>query len=466
VVKDIHTLNEPELRIGNLSYSTLRPKSEFPKMILNPAALRLSVSDISFNTLNKHFKFHLDSVVVQEIAHTLIGKKNDTLQLEAKALGVGNITYEKGQKIQVENLLKTANWWAQNVNVHYNTQKQLMMAKGLSAIGEGQTYVSLDSFHLLNRNTKEEVWNANAYEKGYETITGGKLLISGIGVALPEKKPVITISKFRSNNLHFTTEKDKTKLEDTIDYRPLLTRMFTNIPIPLKIDSVLLNNARVDAHEISKKTGQRTHIFFSDINGYLKNVKTWDIQQKDTLDMRVRALFYGTDQLRLHFKQSYDDTLQGFWMRVRMSHFNMPEMNKLLTPLMGLKIHSGTIDSLLLVANGNDYFAYGTMDLRFHDLHAKILKTEDSKGKLLISIENFLAGLILPKHDNGRTNLLFKDRLRKRSIFNFWAKIGLEGLLTNLGIKKDKKERKLFENSVEKYNLPEKYWEDIDDLNP
>jgi hypothetical protein len=466
LIKDLHTLDEPEVKIGSLTYSTLQPKSQIAKLTLDPGSLELSVSHLSFNTITKHYKMHVDSVVVGKISHTLLGKKEDTLYLTADALGVGNFDYEKGQKINIESFLNTTRWWAQNAGVQYNTIGQRIMATGLSAMGEGVALVSLDSFYVLNRATKEEVWKSNIYEKGYETITGGKLLISGISIALPEKKPVVNISKFKSTNLHFTTEKDKTKLEDTIDYRPLLTQMFIKIPLSLKIDSVLLNNARVDAHEISKKTGLRSHILFSDINGYLKNVKTWDVQPNDTLDMRVRARFFGTDQLRLHFKQSYDDSLQGFWMRVRMSHFDMPEMNKLLTPLMGLKIQSGTIDSLLLVANGNDYFAYGTMDLRYHDLHAKIAITKDSKGKLLIELENFFVDLLLRNHDNGRTNLLFKERLRKRGIFNFWAKIGLEGLLTNLSIKRDKKERKRFENSIEKYNLPEKYWEDIDDLKP
>nr|MCU0387981.1 hypothetical protein [Chitinophagaceae bacterium] len=393
LLQDLHTMDEPEVKIGRLTYSTFQPKSQIAKLTLNPGALHLVASNVSFNTITKHYKLHVDTIEVEKITHTIFGKKNDTLHLNADALGVGNIDFEKGQKIQIESLLNTTRWWAKNAQVQYNTPNQLMMAKGLSANGEGQAFVSLDSFYLLNRATKEAVWNSNAYEKGYQTITGGKLLISGMSIALPEKKPVITISKFKSTNLHFTTEKDKTKLEDTIDYRPLLTQMFTKIPLSLKIDSVLLNNARVDAHEISKKTGQRTHIFFSDINGYLKNVKTWDVQPNDTLDMRLRTRFYGTDQVRLHFKQSYYDSLQGFWMRVRMSHFNMPEMNKLLTPLMGLKIESGIIDSLLLVANGNDYFAYGTMDLRYHDLHAKIAKTKDSKGKLLISLENFFVDL-------------------------------------------------------------------------
>jgi hypothetical protein len=75
---------------------------------------------------------------------------------------------------------------------------------------------------------------------------------------------------------------------------------------------------------------------------------------------------------------------------------------------------------------------------------------------------NFLTGIFLRTHDNGRTDYLFKERLRKRSIFNFWGKIALEGLLTNLGVKSDKAERRKFEKSVKAYDLPEKYWQDDD----
>lgn len=466
LISNIFSGKNSELSIGNISYKTLKPRGEFNKLKISPEALQFSISNVAFNPLTKHYKGHVDSVVVHKISHRMVGKKSDTLDLAADLIGVGDFLYEKGQKLEIEKLLQTAKWWAQNGQIQYNTSQKLIMAKGAYLKGGSTASLAIDSFSILNRASKEEVWNASAYEKGYEAITGGKLMLSGVGIAFSEKKPKLDVQKLSVQNLHFTTEKDKTKLEDTLDYRPLLTGMFTGMALPLKIDSVLLSNARVDAHEISKKTGKRTHIFFNDISGYLKNVKTWDIQERDTLDMRVRAQFYGTDQIRLHFKQSYDDSLQGFWMRVRMSHFNMPEMNPLLTPLMGLKITSGTIDSLLLVVNGNDYFSYGTMDLRYHNLHAKLAKSEDGKGNLLVGIENFFIDLVLRNHDNGRTNLLFKERVRKRSTFNFWAKIGLEGLLTNLGIKRDKKEKKRFESSVERFNLPEKYWDEIDDLNP
>lgn len=463
ILNDIHTFNQPEIFVGSMLYKTTNPKSEIRGLAIHPSAIEINLSQVRYNTISKHYSLHVDKAQVENITHTIYGKKQDTIQLKAGEIGLGNFDYAKGDSIMVDKILYHSNWWLKDANVQFRTPKKSISAWKIHAAGSPSVSLALDSFAIINQLSKEATWQLTPYEKGYETITGGKLLLSDIRVQMADKKPLVEAAKMHSDNLHFTTSKDKTKLEDTVNYRPLLTQMFARMPIKLKIDSLLLNNGRVDAHEISKKTGKETHIFFSEINGYVKNVKTWDVQENDTLDTRVRARFFGTDPLRLHFKQSYDDTLQGFWMRARMSHFNMPEMNKLLTPLMGLKIESGTIDSLLLVANGNDYFAYGTMDLRYHNLHAKILKTADSKGKFLISIENFFAGLLLRKHDNGRTNLLFKERLRKKSIFNFWAKIGLEGLLTNLGVKSDKKERKQFEKTVEKFNLPEKYWEDIDD---
>jgi hypothetical protein len=444
-------------------YKTTNPKSEISGIQIHPSAIQVNLSRVKYNTISRFFSMHVDTLQAQNITHTIFGKKQDTIQLDAGTIGLGGFDYAKGDSLSVNKIIYNTKWWLKEGNIHFRTPVKNIQAWKMNAYGNNIVSMELDSFAIINQLSKEATWQSSPYEKGYETITGGKLSLADIRMEMKDKKPSFQLGKMTAQNLHFTTSKDKRKPEDTIAYRALLTQMFTRIPLQLKLDSLLLSNARVDAHEISKKTGKETHIFFSEMNGYLKNVKTWDIHENDTLDMRVKANFYGTDPLRLHFKQSYDDSLQGFWMRVRMSHFNMPEMNKLLTPLMGLKIESGTIDSLLLVANGNDYFAYGTMDLRYHDLHAKIATSIDTKGKLLIGIENFFVDLILRNHDNGHTNLMFKERLRKRGIFNFWAKIGLEGLLTNLGIKRDRKERKEFEETIDKYNLPDKYWEDIDD---
>lgn len=464
-LQQLKTMDEngsPLLSASHIRYQTNNPKVEFKERTIEPAALGFTASNLAYNPQKKILRLHVDSAFIHQISQTLIGKKQDTLHLSVGHLSAGNFLFDKKDTLDWQQLIRTVSWRATDLNLAYHTPKQMIHAWGIKVAGNQIISLSLDSFAINHRLSRAEVWASTPYEKGYETIKGGAIRANDISLAFNNKKPVVSIQKLHSNNLHFTTAKDKTKQEDTIDYRPLLTKTLMKIPLDLFMDSLLIANARVEANEISKKTGQETSIFFTEVNGYLQNVKTRNVQPADTLDMRIRARFYGTDVVRLHFRQSYFDSLQEFWMRVRMSHFEMPEMNRLLVPLMGLKIQAGTVDSLLMVAKGNDYFAYGTMDLRFHNLKVKLLKTEETKGKFFIGIANFATSVFLRKHDNSRTNLLYKERIRKRSIFNFWGKIALEGLLTNLGIKSDRKERRKFKKSLEALNLPDKYWQDED----
>jgi hypothetical protein len=112
-----------------------------------------------------------------------------------------------------------------------------------------------------------------------------------------------------------------------------------------------------------------------------------------------------------------------------------------------------------LLINGNKYFAYGTMDLRYHKMSVRLLSKKDgSEQYFLAGTINWLANQIVRRHDNGRPNLVFKNRVVKRGQFNYLSKIGVEGLLTNIGIKTDRKERKKFKKNLHKYKLPTNYW--------
>jgi hypothetical protein len=145
-------------------------------------------------------------------------------------------------------------------------------------------------------------------------------------------------------------------------------------------------------------------------------------------------------------------------MRIRMGNFDMPKINALLSPLMRLQMRSGYIDTLTLIVKGNDYFSYGTINMNYHDLHVRYLgKNEDEKffmnGPLNWMVNRFIRG-----SDEGRTNLLFRKRARKRGQFNFWGKIAMEGLLSDIGLKRDDAERKAFEKTIKEFELPGNYW--------
>ena len=71
---------------------------------------------------------------------------------------------------------------------------------------------------------------------------------------------------------------------------------------------------------------------------------------------------------------------------------------------------------------------------------------------------NWLVNQFIRSSDEGKTNLLFRRRNRKRGQFNFWGKIAMQGLLSDIGLKRDDAERKAFEKTVRKMDLPANYW--------
>jgi len=230
------------------------------------------------------------------------------------------------------------------------------------------------------------------------------------------------------------------------------------LPYPIQIDSIKLSNSTIRYNEIVQKTGKEGKVFIDNVEGLITNVKNYNIQEHDSLIMIIKSRLYGKGETKFNFRQSYTDSLQGFWMRVRMGHMDMQEMNALLRPQMSLQIRSGIIDTLTLLTNGNKYFAYGTMDIRYRKMSVMLLGKNGDGEYFLSGTINWLVNQMVRRHDNGKPNLVFKKRTVKRGQFNFLSKIGIEGVLTNIGIKTDRKERKKFKKNLHKYKLPVNYW--------
>jgi hypothetical protein len=67
--------------------------------------------------------------------------------------------------------------------------------------------------------------------------------------------------------------------------------------------------------------------------------------------------------------------------------------------------------------------------------------------------------VVLRGHDNGKPNLLLKERVQKRGQFNYWGKIAIEGLLSNIGLKSNRAERKSLQKQKRIYQMPTDYME-------
>jgi hypothetical protein len=96
------------------------------------------------------------------------------------------------------------------------------------------------------------------------------------------------------------------------------------------------------------------------------------------------------------------------------------------------------------------------MNMFYHDLRVRLVKEGDEDNRTFSrNVISYLANLVLIKKDNdGRTGLVYFERLRDRSFFNYIVKMTFSGMATSVGVVKNRKYRKQYERELKENALP------------
>lgn len=226
--------------------------------------------------------------------------------------------------------------------------------------------------------------------------------------------------------------------------------------MPVSIQNVNLVDGSISYTEKNAKTRAEGTILLTHVNGGLSNIKNRNIAQTDSLQLSLNAYLMDSALIRLRVKESYTDSLSGFLMTLRLQPTSLSFLNPVLAPLSNVIITSGMIDSLNLRAVGREYLALGEMKMYYRNLKIKLVKDgnpeKTSFGSKVIS---FLANaLIIKKNNRGRTGLVYFERLRDRSFFNYIVKMTMSGIATSVGAKKNRKYMKQYKRELKEQKLP------------
>ncbi len=376
--------------------------------------------------------------------------KGDTIELHTGGITFGsipNIVLQKDSLLNTAFKIPPAHILPSSF--FYRTAEKNIGIHEFSADTEAG-YLTWDSLEVTNRISRDSFFQRQPFEKDYITISTGKLRADDLRPVIFGQDTTVYMRKLTLDPLYLKVERDKRMPDDTVTYRPLLVQTLKKIiPFPLKIDSVNLRHSEVRHNVLKEKSGNEASIFFTDISGYIFNLRTFDYKENDSLRIALESRFMGKGEMVFAFRQDYTDTLQGFLMGGRMGGLDMKEMNRLITPLFNVKINKGYLKTMQLRVNGNDRLAYGSMDMYYDDLKLSVLNDENRKKKMTSFLVN-----ILVRTQNRKTGIVYAERLRDKSVFNYWARISMNGLLTSLGVRKNGAQERRFYKSLKKHQLP------------
>jgi hypothetical protein len=239
--------------------------------------------------------------------------------------------------------------------------------------------------------------------------------------------------------------------------KPLPVNLVKQLGLKLRVDSVFLHNGKVRYEELSDKTGQTGIISIDQLNASLTGIKSHDHHYTDSLRLHADAYMMDSIRVNLRLHESYTDPLAAFIMTLRVSPASLTALNKALEPLAGVKIRSGQLDSLTLKAIGREYLSYGEMRMMYRKLNVQFLKAGEVERKKLVSkMITFLANSFVIKNRNvHQTGIIYFERLRNRSIFNYMIKMFLSGAGASIGATNNKKYIRHYRRELRRQKLPE-----------
>ncbi|HEY0356308.1 MAG TPA: hypothetical protein VGC29_08895, partial [Flavisolibacter sp.] len=345
--------------------------------------------------------------------------------------------------------------WMRGTTGHYTDSNSTFKWFNAS-YNPGQKSFTLDSFQYYPSITRDSFVSRSEFQKDYITLKTGLVKMNGFSTEKFEKDSSLIADTIEIQEPHITIYRDKSLPFKAGVLKPMPVDMIGNISMPVDVMKLKMVNGLLEYTEKNAKTGAEGTLSLNGMNAEISHLKNRGITGMDSLSILMDARLMDSALLNLRVRQSYQDSLKGFVMTLRLKPTSVSLLNPVLVPFSNVLITSGAIDSFYLRALGWNDLAVGEMQMFYHDLRIRLIKDGNTgKQSLADRIGNFLVNsFVIRKNNKGRTGMVYYEREKDRSFFNYLVKMTFSGMATSIGVKKNKKYMKEYREQLEKVYSP------------
>ena len=306
--------------------------------------------------------------------------------------------------------LKKANdgkFYLKDVEVDFNLDKG-------SVLFDKQNYkLSFDHFHASITDQFIKAENITIYPTLSEKLLADKfqysqeiyhtsfdtLAITGVDLSsfLINKK--FTSSSIDLSGFDVSIYKDKRKPQNKLKKIKLPISRLKQLTFPISIDHVNIRNSRITVREQIPHKDTIVQFYVNRINAQINNIKNYSNENLN-LNMSLQGQLMGNAPVRLKMENSLSKKDNNMFWEGYIGSFKFHTLDKVLYPILGLKILSGELNKIDFKFESDDIQSKGEMTMLYKNLHASILKSnKSSENHFLSSIAN---GLIHKSNPNKR----------------------------------------------------------------
>jgi hypothetical protein len=446
-------LNIGKISIAGTDVSFARHADK--SIVLKPQSIQLVLDNTAVATIKHHdvpWKTVIEKFALRNMQVDGIGK--DSGQLKLQALSLEHLALQADQHHR-EWLNNSPHFYLQDFSGELTTTKNYFHWKQLSYQHQQRT-LTVDSFAYTPVQERDAYVAAHPYQTDYIQLHTGKISMHNPDLHGYFRDTLAHVATMHIENPLISVYRDKRPPREPHVIRPLPVDMLKNLQLKLKVDSILVHNGLVRYEELSEKTGRAGVIGISKLNASLVSIKSHDLHPTDSLRLHADAWLLDSIHVNLRLHESYTDSLAAFHMTTKIGPTNLMVLNKVVEPLASVRIRSGHLDTLTLRAIGREYLSYGEMKMLYRKLNVQFLQAGDAQKRSFITkMITFIANTFVIKTRNEhKTGIIYFERLRDRSIFNYMIKMVMSGAGSSVGAKKNNKYIKHYKRELRRQGLP------------
>lgn len=333
--------------------------------------------------------------------------------------------------------------------------KQLHAQAGSIKMDPTDRTLSVNDFSVTPNLSAEETFRMARWQRDYITVKGDVLQLSGIANNLLPGDTTLHIRRITATNTLLTTARDKRiPFEHGIE-KFMPTKLINTLPWALQVDSIVLQQAAVTVNESSKSTNKWSAVPITDINALITHFGNVH-PNGDSLRVQASGKLLGSPIHYFSYNESYSDSLSGFYAQSYLAPMDLKRFNEVSIPMAAVKVRRGYADTIYSNWSGNKYATLGNMNFYYRNLNVQVLNKKDSTRQgFMANLKTLLANAFL-RNTNHRPTRMFFIRDREKFIFNYWVKAETSGIVTAVGVKKDRKYLKKYNKVAKKYSLPKR----------
>ncbi|PWJ42347.1 hypothetical protein [Sediminitomix flava] len=404
----------------------------------------------------KWFKNYRDTLIV----HPVVLKNEYNVWSD---LNSGQNLYLQGVNLSSENLNLYSNNQLSFDELHLDSPFfNWVMVSNNYRIGAEDLHISFKNKSFSSRNfayyttlSKYDYGKVKGYQTDFLNVGANQVAVSGFDFISFLNDKDIFIDQISLQELNVYAFRDKTiPFDYNIKDKLFIREMLNQVPNRVKIGAVGVSSGQIvyeeylgsfekkgspDFYNIDRQLLKRQGVFTLDsIKIAAYNLTNLDSGGHMRVNFVGRLMNEG--KIETNLDMLLGDSLQSFSAKGAIDQMPLEVFNGLIENLYFLRINRGYLNSANFEFLANKYKSEGIMRMSYTDLELEILKVIFRPKFFNIKKRGFLswvANEIVVRKNNPRyfhfkEGEIYYERDTKRSVFNYWTKSALSGMLSTM----------------------------------